>query len=229
MRAASLLFLALALSAHAQGDALSRIGGTIGESRPPAPTLREERTFAVGSVRTDAQRAQLLDLFDLASATHTADAQGRVTPKPSATAVRKSGDIDQRISTTQFLMRDDWLLVTAEPQTWVDGDHVSRRPLVEDGIYTFTTVLGASRSVRRFRDAASAPSLTREQFLAALKAGQRIVVEPAPEQTRCLVCFGKGQVRQDGSKGGDESKTQPCAACAGQGKRTIQPVTTLIW
>ncbi|WP_157837067.1 hypothetical protein [Geminisphaera colitermitum] len=155
----------------------------------------EQKTFLVsrvGGVTSTETREQLLVLFEKVAARWTADKDGKAIPKDLLDPRVEGWKISQRIDARTYLVGNS-VLVLLKPADFADGDIIPNRPTRVDGTVSFTTVLGAKRTVRRYVEVPAAPDLTRDQFVTALKAGHVFHVILI-ESRRCPNCFGKGTV-----------------------------------
>lgn len=108
-----------------------------------------------------------------------------------------------------------FLLETEDEQNVADGEVLKGISVVEsDEVFEYTTAAGAKASVRILKPEArkAEEPLTREQWIARLKAGETWVL-PAFSVADCRDCFGKGKL-------GSLQNNATCTSCEGVGTVT---------
>lgn len=121
-----------------------------------------------------------------------------------------------------LVFKGNWMLVVPGNTTLVDGARVYG-VAVTNGVYEFTTVLGANKRVPCYRMVAYTVS-TPDEVLAFFEKGGAARCT-LPVQETCPACRGYRSVkRTDGRMGSD-----PCAKCSGTGKVTYRLWHMVSW
>lgn len=97
---------------------------------------------------------------------------------------------------------------------------------LEGETYRYTTVLGAERGVRSYKQLPDKEEMTKEKFLKRLKAGEEFRVTIKLHK-QCPTCDGSGRVTQANVFLREKDGKSSCEQCEGQGK--VDQIFRIVW
>lgn len=117
----------------------------------------------------------------------------------------------QTISPGQYRVRvGETVYAVAIPGKPLADEEVVELALVEtDEVFQYTTVLGATSTIKKAKLAESPEKLSKQQFMLLLEAGQKFPIQMGEEKINCTGCGGFGVTSS-------VTKVQ-CKRCRGQG------------
>ena len=165
---------------------------------------------------------------------------------------RRVLEVYQRLDSRRFLVKglgssEIIYLETQDELDVFDGQYTPPLILERAGEHAYTSVDGSVRNIRAFiqvkepseSDATPKPDatknqvpkyteLTRDSFVAALKAGKTFTVTRAEEES-CRTCSGRGFISRTGGGLSLEIQRGTCPNCSGSGKTKITKEYTIAW
>lgn len=142
--------------------------------------------------------------------------------------VPQAYQVTQTLSPGEFLVKHGGALVhvSAPGLAVADGALIAGDLTPTGGLHTYTTVLGASATVRSFLFHPVPVHLTPETFTQSLQAGETFIIEhQSPASVPCDACQGWG--RTSGPKAG--TPKQPCTTCKSTGKLRASNMILVVW